>query len=341
VNPPEASSGLEASPPPPAPPNGVAPADVPPDRWERRFLQHLATDRGASPHTQRGYARALAEFRRWHHQERGRPPAWERLDRDDFRAFLRCLGRRGLGRSTTRVTFSALRSFYKFLIRHGLLASSPLKDLELPKLPKRVPKFLTVEQVVALLQAPLLPLRTPRAPAAAGRPVLALACVRDVALLETLYSCGLRVSELVDLRAEDLDWGQGLVRVRGKGRKERLVPIGRPALNAIRTYWDLMPRPPAGQSPVFQSHTAKTSGPLTANWLQQRLKKYLRLAGLDPRLTLHKLRHSYATHMLDAGADLRSLQELLGHAHLATTQVYTHVTTERLKRAYDAAHPRA
>ena len=131
-----------------------------------------------------------------------------------------------------------------------------------------------------------------------------------------------------------------MVRVRGKGKKERLVPIGEPALKAIQNYWSLMPQRPAGPEAVFQAHSIKT-GSLSPALLQQRLKKYLMLAGLDPHLTPHKLRHSYATHMLDAGADLRSVQELLGHAHLVTTQVYTHVTTDRLKRAYDDAHPRA
>jgi integrase/recombinase XerC len=130
------------------------------------------------------------------------------------------------------------------------------------------------------------------------------------------------------------------VRVRGKGKKERLVPIGGPALEALENYWRTLPRKPAGPSPVFLAHTKKLS-PVGSYDVARRLKKYLALAGLDPALTPHKLRHSYATHLLDAGADLRSVQELLGHAHLITTQIYTHVTTERLKKAYDAAHPRA
>jgi integrase/recombinase XerC len=142
------------------------------------------------------------------------------------------------------------------------------------------------------------------------------------------------------LRAEDIDWGERLVRVRGKGKKERLVPVGEPALRAIQNYWSKQKSPPSGQSPVFFTETKKPA-PLQPVQLARRLKQYLVIAGLDPNLTPHKLRHSYATHLLDAGADLRSVQELLGHAHLVTTQVYTHVTTERLKNAYDAAHPRA
>jgi len=167
-----------------------------------------------------------------------------------------------------------------------------------------------------------------------------LLCLRDVALLETIYSCGLRISELCGLKAEDMNWSEKVVRVRGKGKKERLLPIGDHALTAIRAYWQLLPIPPLGDAPVFLSNPKKGK-PLYARDLQLRLKKHLATAGLDPALTPHKLRHSYATHMLDAGADLRTVQELLGHAHLATTQVYTHVTTERLKRAYDQAHPRA
>ena len=199
--------------------------------------------------------------------------------------------------------------------------------------------FLTREQMEALLVAPLLPLSTPKKPTA-GRPVSASICYRDVAILETIYSCGLRVSELCGLLAADLDWPERLVRVRGKGKKERLLPVGEPALQAIHNYWRTLPRPPNALEPVFFAETRKVA-PVRPLQLSRRLKKYLALAGLDPGLTPHKLRHSYATHMLDAGADLRSVQELLGHAHLVTTQVYTHVTTERLKKAYDAAHPRA
>ena len=161
-----------------------------------------------------------------------------------------------------------------------------------------------------------------------------------MAVLETIYSCGLRVSELCGLRADDIDWSEQIVRVRGKGKKERLVPIGEPALMAIQNYWNTLNSRRAGASPVFFAETKKPA-PLRACSIARRLKQFLAIAGLDPGLTPHKLRHSYATHLLDAGADLRSVQELLGHAHLVTTQVYTHVTTERLKKAYDAAHPRA
>jgi len=309
------------------------------DKWIRKFLAHLATDRGASVYTQRNYQSALLEFFHWHQQERQQPPAWQTLQRDDFRAYLRFLGRQNLGRAAIQLRFSALRTFYKFLIRHGEVEVSPIKNLSLPKQGRRLPKFLTLQQMGDLLKAPvkLMNLAKRKGP---GRPVSAGVCLRDVAVLETIYSCGLRISELCGLRAEDIDWSEQLVRVRGKGKKERLVPIGQPALQAIQTYWGMLKRPPAGEAPVFLAETKKAA-PLQPVQLSRRLKQYLVIAGLDPTLTPHKLRHSYATHLLDAGADLRSVQELLGHAHLITTQVYTHVTTERLKKAYDAAHPRA
>jgi integrase/recombinase XerC len=319
-------------------PKQPAPAQTE-DKWVARFMEHLATDRGASEYTQRNYRQALREFQRWHHQERQQPPQWAKLGRDEFRAYLRFLGRHNLGRAAIQLRFCALRSFYKFLIRRGEVALSPIKNLALPKPGKRLPQFLTAQQMVALLEAPLKLLPSSGQPEAKTRRAIA-ACRRDVALLETIYSCGLRISELCGLMAQDIDWNQRLVRVLGKGKKERLVPIGGTALAAINDYWQLVSPLPSGKTPVFLASPRKRT-PVSARTVQLRLKKYLALAGLDPSLTPHKLRHSYATHLLDAGADLRSVQELLGHAHLVTTQVYTHLTTERLKRAYDRAHPRA
>jgi integrase/recombinase XerC len=316
----------------------MRPAD-PEDKVIARFLQHLATDRGVSAYTQRNYRQGLCEFEAWHREERKAPPPWEKLKRDDFRGYLRFLGRRQLGRAAIQLRFCALRTFYKFLIRAGTVLESPMKNLILPKAGKRLPKFLTSQQMKQLLAAPLRLLPGPQASAAARREA-SLFCRRDLAILETLYSCGLRISELCGLAAADIDWAERLVRVRGKAKKERLVPIGEPALNAIEAYWELLPQRPAGVAPVFLTGPGQ-SAPVSARAVQLRLKKYLAAAGLDPSMTPHKLRHSYATHLLDAGADLRSVQELLGHAHLVTTQVYTHLTTERLKRVYDAAHPRA
>jgi integrase/recombinase XerC len=302
-----------------------------------QFLTHLATERGASIYTQRNYRDALVEFSAWHVQERQGAPDWARLQRDDFRAYLRSLGRQKLSRSATSLRFSALRTFYKFLIRRGVVEQTPIKNITLPKLEKRLPRFLSKEQMLDLLDAPLKEFKAQEEHAETepkAGPFL-----RDVAILETIYSCGLRVSELCGLVAEDIDWNEALVRVRGKGKKERLIPIGAPALEAIRAYWKAIGIEPVTDAPVFL--VDDESGAVYPRLVQLRLKKYLALAGLDPKLTPHKLRHSYATHLLDSGADLRSVQELLGHAHLVTTQVYTHVSTERLKKAYDEAHPRA
>jgi integrase/recombinase XerC len=304
------------------------------DGWPDQFLSHLQSDRGASPYTLRNYRQALAEFIGWHRRDRDAAPKWESLERDDFRAYLRFLGRSGRKRAAIQLRFSALRSFYKFLIRRGAVTQTPIRNISAPKLEKRLPRFLTIGQMSALLLAPAKDLE------AKGTASAAMVCLRDAAILETLYSCGLRISEICSLTAGDIHWGEGLLRVLGKGKKERLSPIGTSALEAIKTYWDKLPQKPSGSLPVFHAKPEQLK-PIYPRLVQLRLKHYLSLAGLDPGITPHKLRHSYATHLLDAGADLRSVQELLGHAHLVTTQIYTHLTTERLKKAYDQAHPRA
>ena len=314
------------------------PTEQPIDPWCAEFLAHLATDRGASPYTHRNYSQALAQFTLWHSQARQTQPPWATLQRDDFRTFLRHLSQRKLRRATIHLTFSALRTFYKFLIRRGHVPASPIRYITLPKPEHRLPKFLTPAQADHLLRAPLLELQ--RARHTREQPVDPLPYLRDAAMLETLYSSGLRVSELCGLRVEDLTTKERLLRVRGKGRKERLVPLGKPALRSILTYWKALPLRPASGEPIFHAQ-AQSGEPVTPSLVQRHLKRYLLAAGLDLRLTPHKLRHSFATHLLDSGADLRSVQELLGHKNLISTQVYTHVTTERLKQAYAAAHPRA
>jgi integrase/recombinase XerC len=318
------------------PPNTAPASD---DPHVTAFLQHLATDRGASDYTRRNYAHALAEFAAWHRRERDAAPDWPALARDDFRAYLRFLGRNELSRAATQLRFSALRTFYKFLLRRGVVAATPVKNLAMPKLEKRLPRFLSVDQLRALLEAPMK-LASSEQTTDDGTVVDAVTAARDVAILETIYSCGLRISELCGLRAEDVNEREQLVRVRGKGKKERQVPVGEAALRAIRRYWEAAGFAPLGTEPVFRAR-ADSPKPVTAQTVQKKLKRYLAAAGLDPAITPHKLRHSFATHLLDAGADLRSVQELLGHRHLATTQVYTHVSTERLKKAYESAHPRA
>ncbi len=319
-------------------PSNQADQSPPPDSHVGQFLQHLTADRGASPYTCRNYKQALEEFVRWHWQDHQALPDWETLERDDFRGYLRFLGRSKLSRAATQLRFSALRSFYKFLIRRGVLISSPLHNIAMPKAEKRLPRFLTVQQMIDLLHAPLNAMNAQQDDAPdAEKPSV---CLRDVAILETIYSCGLRISEICSLTAGDIQPQEQLVRVLGKGKKERQVPIGIPALNAISHYWQILPHVPMSTEPVFWAKPDLPT-PVYPRLIQLRLKRYLVMAGLDPKLTPHKLRHSYATHLLDAGADLRSVQELLGHAHLTTTQIYTHLTTERLKQAYDQAHPRA
>lgn len=313
------------------------------DEQAELFLSHLAVERSASAHTLRNYCHAIVHFIQWHHLERKSAPDWAKLVREDFRAYLRYLGREKFARTAIRLNFSALRSFYKFLVRREVVKVTPIKNVLLPKLEKRLPRFLTIQQMEALLEAPLQELdelNSHKDESKGIRKIDSTAFHRDRAVLETIYSCGLRISELCGLRIEDLNQAELLLRVRGKGKKERVAPIGPTALGAIQKYWQTLARVPELKDPVFWS-ACDRADPVQPRILQLRLKRYLIRAGLDPGLTPHKLRHSFATHLLDHGADLRSVQELLGHAHLVTTEVYTHVSIERLKKAYDDAHPRA
>ena len=312
--------------------NSLSPAD-----WPGQFFRFLSNEKDASVYTQRNYRQALDEFEQWYRDTNESPVRWSELERNDFRLFLRQLGRRELSQAAIRLRFSALNSFYKFLMRRGLVESSPVKDVTLPKPAKRLPQFLTIDQMNALLDAPMRELSVKDG---TKRKVSQVPSLRDRAILETIYSCGLRIGEICRMLAGEIEPDDLVVNVHGKGKKERQVPIGRAAVEAIRLYWERLAKPPALDEPVFFASEKKRSA-IYPRLIQLRLKKYLTICGLDPTLTPHKLRHSYATHMLDAGADLRSVQEMLGHANLTTTQVYTHVTTERIKRAYDEAHPRA
>jgi site-specific recombinase XerD len=292
------------------------------DPLSRAYLDYLQDERNASPRTLENYRRALqsaAEFLG--------PKSWRGAGADDFRAYLFALMKKNRARATIRLEFAALRSFYRFLCERKGLATNPLLPVSLPKAEKRLPVFLTTTQVDALLQAPHE--AKPERQAPAWLPW------RDAAVLELFYSSGLRLAELAALDVRDIDPYNETVRVLGKGSKERVLPVGEPALHAIQEY---------------RQRAGVRSGPLFLSKLRRRLgsgsiwtlvKKYLRLAEIPVPASPHKLRHSFATHLLDAGADLRSVQTLLGHASLSTTQIYTHVTTERLKRAYDGAHPRA
>lgn len=333
----------DANGPAPAAESGEPPSDSAPqpasDPLLTAFYSHLTAERAVSPYTLRNYTQALTEFTAWYTAQHHHAPRWTEVPREQFRFYLRHLGRQSLSPAAIRLRFSALRTFYRFLLRRGHVASTPVKDLSLPKMPRRLVRFLTVEQMQALLAAPAREL-TPDPEPKSGRPIDPSVPARDTAILEILYSCGLRVAELCGLRVQDLDTTEAVARVRGKGRKERLVPVGSHALRALEVYWPTLEHQPTGEEPVFW-RARNDPRPLPPRTFQHRLKGHLLAAGLDPQLTPHKLRHSFATHLLDAGADLRSVQEMLGHAQLATTQVYTHVTTERLRRAYDDAHPRA
>src|ERR1051326_1424141 len=239
------------------------------------------------------------------------------------------LNQQGKSRASVLLKLSALRSFFRWMIRNGELKKNPMSGLVSPKRERKLPKFLSVTEMVKLLDAPMELLK---------QEILdRITALRDRAMLETIYSTGLRIHELVGLNNEDLDALGETLRVRGKGKKMRLDPIGEPAIRAIQEYQKIEGNTQR-TAPIFLNNR---SGRLTPRRVQQLLKRYLITANLDPDITPHTLRHSFATHMLNAGADLRSVQELLGHANLSTTQIYTHVTTDRLKKVYDKAHPRA
>jgi len=295
---------------------------APDDPLTSAYLDHLRNERNASPRTVDNYDRALraaAEFLG--------DKSWRAATADDFRAYLFALMKRERSRATIRLEFAALRSFYRFLCERKGLASNPLLAVSLPKADKRLPVFLTTTQIEALLRAPHEAKPEKQAP-----PWMPS---RDAAILELFYSSGLRLAELAALDVRDIDPYNETVRVLGKGSKERIVPVGEPALEAIQQY---RARAKVQVGPLFLSKLRKRLG---ASAIWSLVKKYLRLAQIPVPASPHKLRHSFATHLLDAGADLRSVQSLLGHASLSTTQIYTHVTTERLKKAYDQAHPRA
>jgi integrase/recombinase XerC len=285
------------------------------------FLRYLAVERNASPRTLKAYREALATFR----AENKTP--WKKCTANDFRDYLFALMKRGQARSYVRLQFSAFRTFYRFLAERKKLPRDPVRELQLPKIEKKLPLVLTRQQVEELLAAPARVTKNRAAPI--WMPL------RDIAIMELFYSSGLRLSELAALDVADADLYTESVRVFGKGRKERICPVGFPALEAISRY---------------RAAANVHSGALFINKLRKRmsarsiwlvLKRYLRHTSIPISISPHKLRHSFATHMLDRGADLRSVQALLGHASLSTTQIYTHVTVERLKKAYADAHPRA
>ena len=292
------------------------------DPLTQEFLSYLGDGKNYSPQTIRSYRQALEAFQLF------RPNLnWKEATADDFRSYLFDLMKRERSRATIRLHFAALRSLYNHLTDRGIIPSNVLKLVSLPKPEKSLPQFLTVTQVNTLMERPSAKPKSKQAPE--------WMAARDAAILELFYSSGLRLAELASLDVRDLDPIGETVRVLGKGSRERIVPVGGLALQAISHYRH---QANVQGGPLFINKSRLRLGHRSI-WLL--LKNYVRDAGLPATLSPHKLRHSFATHLLDNGADLRSVQSLLGHASLTTTQIYTHVTTERLKRAYDAAHPRA
>jgi integrase/recombinase XerC len=330
------------------------------------FLNYLKFERHFSPHTAKCYAADLAQFCSFligdvaaaggHQNFTERPAAHGRLmsqggtpastseggvalaetgmqqklrdaETEQVKAFLAFLGTQSYSKSTIARKLATLRSFYKFCMRRGYVKAHPLATIRTPKQDKRLPKFLEVEKITKLLSTP---------------DDNTLLGARDRAMLEVLFSTGVRVSELVDLNFTDVEFEGRTIRVRGKGKKQRTTPIGPTALTAVQKYIQLRRADARAvnfdQSALFVN---KHGQRLSTRSVRRKLDKYLAQAGLDPSISPHTLRHSFATHMLANGADLRSVQELLGHQSISTTQIYTHLTTPRLKQAYDDAHPRA
>lgn len=290
-----------------------------------RFLEYLETERDASPRTVEAYARSLAQFR---HSMQGRFSAWADCTAADFRAWLYTALEQELKPATIRLRFASLRSFYTYLMRREGLAVNPLAGLSLPKSSQRLPVHLSLRQMEHLLS---LPLQLP-----ADKKSPAWLPYRDAAILELFYACGMRLSELVSLNADSLREGEDCLRVLGKGRKVRLVPVGEYAREAVARYRDLAGI--SGDAPLFISRLGRR---MSGRSVQLMLDKYLRASEIPFHISPHKLRHTFATHLLDAGADLRAVQELLGHSSLSTTQIYTHVTKARMMEVYRQAHPRA
>jgi integrase/recombinase XerC len=291
------------------------------------YLRHLALEKNASPQTVKSYREALMQALEFF---RGRCPGQSlkpaQLTTRLLRAYLGWLHEQSYAKTTVARRVAAVRSWCRYLCRQNILAVNPADTLRSPRQDKKLPHFLSEVDLTHLLETPQL--STPLG-------------LRDRAILETLYSAGLRVSELTGLNLADVDLDSGLATVRGKGKRERLALFGPQALAAVKNWLDRRESVTARARLQHAIFLNKNGTRLTTRSVGRLLEKYLSLSGLDPRTSPHTLRHSFATHMLDRGADIRSVQELLGHRSLSTTQIYTHVTTNRLKDGYQKAHPRA
>jgi len=293
-----------------------------------QFLRYLQTEKNASQHTLKGYRTDLEAFVGFLRTQGVGQEAFSQVTPILVRAYLSDLKRQKYARRSIARRLAVLRSFFRFLQREEMVETNPMLAVKTPKLERRLPTFLDLPEVIELLALP-------------PKDTLGL---RDRAILELLYASGLRVSELVGLEIGDIDFDKGFVLVYGKGAKERIVPTGRTALTAITNYLELS-RPRLYSKYSGRPHRIlfvnKTGGPLTDRSVRRIIDKYVELLALNKKVSPHTLRHTFATHLLEHGADLRSVQEMLGHVNLSTTQLYTHVTQERLKSVYHQAHPRA
>jgi integrase/recombinase XerC len=293
----------------------------------QRYLRYLKVERNASELTIKSYREDLVLLSEYLTESMGRKPRPAEITPLDLRTYVAALHEAGYAKSSVARRLASLRSFFRFCQREELCQHNPAKPLRNPRRDRKLPHFLSGDEIGKLLVSP---------------PRDTTMGLRDRAIFETLYSAGLRVSELVGMNVDDIDFEDGLVTVRGKGKRERLAPLGRYAVRALQRW--LRKRtlakgvPVKIGSPVFVNKFGKR---LTTRSVGRLLEKYLKLTGLDTRTSPHTLRHSFATHLLDRGADIRSVQELLGHKSLVTTQIYTHVSTAGLRKAYDLAHPRA
>jgi integrase/recombinase XerC len=281
------------------------------------FLEHLRVERRLSANTGENYRRDLASLAQWMDAEG--IARWRDLHGEQLRSYVAAEHRRGLGGSSLQRRLSACRSFFQWLLKHGQLAGNPAQGLRGPKAPRKLPQVLDADEMTRLVEVPT--------DGALGK--------RDRAMLELFYSSGLRLSELCGLRWDALDLADGVVRVTGKGGKTRIVPVGRHARDALEQWRS--ESTPTAQSPVFPGR----NGPIGPRAVQLRLRQLAQSQGIWKRVYPHLLRHSFASHLLESSGDLRGVQELLGHADIATTQIYTHLDFQHLAKVYDAAHPRA
>lgn len=305
------------------------------------FFRYLETERNASAYTVDAYRRDIAEFGSLVRDDAAFSD-WTGVDQDQARTFVMKLFDAGDSKRSIQRKLSALRSFYRFLVKRELTEDNPFAGLAPIKSDKPLPLVMSTNDIDRLISGVCSFWEQAAASGTAKSDDSAdFASARDSAMIELIYSGGLRIGEAVGLNMEDLDLGGGFVRVRGKGKKERLAAIGNQAFRALRAYYPKRRLVGAGRENSAPLFVNRFGNRITARSFQRNLKNYLMTAGLPPDFTPHKLRHSFATHLLDAGADLRSVQEMLGHENLSTTQIYTHVSMERMKQVYRDSHPRA